>query len=362
MTIVHVNTESTWGGGEVQTCHLIRGLEARGVKNVLVAPPGSEIAREVIATGARVAELRMRGECDISAIVGLSRILKDIKPAVLHLHTSHAHTLGWLAGRLAKIGTIIVTRRMDHEIKGHFSFVKYKSVDHIVAISEVIRETLIKGGLSRKKLSVIHSAVDCRIPYPGPDLRSTFGFGSDTPVIGTVATLAKQKGHETLFKAMQIVKQHHRPVRLLVAGAGPQESHLRRLAVKLNLAEEIVFAGFRKDIPQILNTLDVFVLASQDEGLGVALLEAACCGLPLVATNVGGIPEVVRDRSTGFLVAPGDTSSLAEKMMYLLEHRKEAREMGERAKAFVRENFSLDTMVQHYHDLYKQLSRNMERS
>lgn len=346
----------------MQTCHLIHGLEARGVKNVLVAPPGSEIAREVSATGARLAELRMRGECDIAAILGLSRILRDVKPAVLHLHTSHAHTLGWLAGRLAKTRSIIVTRRMDHEIKGLFSFVKYNSVDHIIAISEVIRATLIKSGLSREKLSVIHSAVDCRSPYPGSDLRSTFGFRSDTPVIGTVATLAPKKGHETLFEATRIVKQHHRPVRLLVAGTGPQEPHLRRLAVRLNLAEEVVFAGFRKDIPQILNTLDVFVLASQDEGLGVALLEAACCGLPLVATNVGGIPEVVRDGSTGFLVAPADAEALAERIMYVLEHHKEAREMGERARAFVRENFSLDTMVQRYYDLYKQLSEDMENS
>jgi glycosyltransferase involved in cell wall biosynthesis len=362
MTIVHINTESMWGGGEVQTCYLIRGLEARGVKNVLVAPPGSEIAREVRATGTGVAELRMRGECDAAAVVRLSRILRDIKPAVLHLHTSHAHTLGWLAGRLAKVEPIIVTRRMDHEIRGHFSFVKYSSVDHIVAISEVIRSTLIRSGLSPEKLSVIHSAVDCRLPHSGPNLRSAFGFRSDIPVIGTVATLAKPKGHQQLFEAMRIVRQRHPSVRLLVAGTGPQESRLRQLAVELNLAEEIVFAGFRKDIPQILSALDVFVLASQDEGLGVALLEAACCGLPLVATNVGGIPEVVRDGSTGFLVAPGDTPSLAERIMYLLEHRQEAREMGQRARAFVRENFSLDTMVQRYHELYGRLSGNVKGS
>jgi len=355
MTVVHVNTEWAWGGGEVQTCCLIRGLEALGIENVLVAQPGSQIALQMTDEGAKVAPLRMRGECDVLAIVRLSSMLRQMNPDVLHLHTSHAHTLGWLAGRLAHVKRIVVTRRMDHDINGIFSWVKYRRVDHIVAISEVIGRTLSRSGLSPEKLSMIYSAVACSETYPQGDLRSVYGFGPDIPVVGTVATLARQKGHAHIFEAIRIVKQRYPQIRLLVAGTGPLEKRLRKLAKKLDLADAIVFAGFRRDIPQVLNTLNLFVLASQDEGLGVSLLEAACRGLPIIATDVGGIPEIVEDGTTGLLVPPRDGQALAEKMLDLLDHPEKAETLGRNARALVRERFSLETMVQRYCALYRQL-------
>ena len=146
-------------------------------------------------------------------------------------------------------------------------------------------------------------------------------------------------------------------LRLLVVGTGPEEDHLHRMAVELGLTEVIVFAGFRTDIPQVLNTLDVFVLASQREGLGVSLLEASCCGLPIVASNVGGIPEIVQDGVTGLLVPPADSNALADKIAYLLEHREEARRLGRSARELIREKFSVETMVSAYWDLYHELAQ-----
>lgn len=356
MKIVHVNTELPWGGGEVQTCYLVRGLEDRGVRNILVAQPGAKVAARARAGGIEVIELRMRGEWDILAVLRLSRILKQTSPDVLHLHTSHAHTLGLLAGRLAKVRNIVVTRRMARAITGAFSALKYRRADRIVAISEVVQAILIEAGIPERKIALIRSAIDCPEPYPPGDLRAELGLDSDTPVIGTVATLVEQKGHRCVFEAMRTVKARYPKVRLLVAGEGPLETELRTLAGTLGLEREILFLGFRKDVPKVLNTLDVFVLASLGEGLGVALLEAAWCGLPSVATNVGGVPEIVKEGSTGFLIAPGDSASLAERVTYLLEHPEQRRKLGGNAKTLVREKFSVETMVRRYCDLYRDLS------
>ena len=355
MRIVHINSESTWGGGEAQTCHLICGLQSRGIENTLIAPPGSQIARRIAEEGVRVVEQSMHGEWDVAAIVRLTRILRNLHPDVLQLHTSHAHALGLLAGRLAGIEHIVATRRMDLAIKGPLAALKYRRIDRVVAISEIVQSMLLAAGVPQDRITLIYSAVDCPEHYPQGDLRAHLGLDSETPVIGTAATLTRRKGHQYLFDAVRTLKERFPRVRLLVAGEGPQESELRDLAARLGLDKEIIFLGFRRDIPQLLNTLDVFVLASLKEGLGVALLEAACAGRPIVATNVGGIPEIIKDRQTGLLVPPADSRALAEKLTYLIEHPEQARNLGSNASAFVRDRFSVKTMVESYIRLYQAL-------
>ena len=355
MRIVHINSESSWGGGEAQTCHLICGLQGRGVENILIAPPGSKIARRIAEKGVQVIEQAMHGEWDVVAIVRLIRILRDLRPDVLQLHTSHAHTLGLLAGRLAGVKSIVATRRMDLAIKGPLAALKYRRVDRVVAISQMVQTMLLAAGVPQHRVTLIHSAVDCPEPYPQGDLRAKLGLDSQTSVIGTAATLTRRKGHKYLFEALRTLKERFPRIRLLVAGEGPKERELRELAASLGLEKEIIFLGFHRDMPQLLNTLDIFVLASLTEGLGVALLEAACAGRPIVATSVGGIPEIIKDGETGLLVPPADSRSLAEKLAHLIEHPEQGRRLGANASAFVRERFSVERMLESYIHVYAEL-------
>ena len=356
MKIVHINTALSWSGGEAQTYHLIKGLEDRAIANTLVAQPNSALAVRAKKEGITVVEVFMRGEWDIVAVLKLKRILKRIKPDVLHLHTSHAHTLGLLAGKLAKVEKIISTRRMDFPISGYFSRLKYNKVDKIVAISEIVKKILIKGGIKKERVSLIYDAVNCSTVTRKGALRKELDVvGPNSLLLGTVAALVKRKGHKYLFEAMVKVKKQFPQLKLLVVGEGPLEQKLRKLAEKLGLENEIIFLGFRKDIPEVLSTLDIFLLVSTKEGLGVSLLEAGSYGLPIVATNVGGIPEIVKDGVTGLLVPPKDSQTLAEKIIYLLTHRNEAQKMGENAKAWVEKNFSVDKIVNSYVSLYESL-------
>lgn len=355
MKVVHINTAFSWGGGEAQTYYLVKELENRGIENTLIAQPNSPLAAKAKEEKIKLIEIFMRGEWDIAAVLKLKKFLKRIKPDVLHLHTSHAHTLGLLAGRLAKVEKIISTRRMDFPTSGFFSRLKYTKVDKIVAISEVVKEILIRSGIEKEKITVIYSTINCEDFSGKSNLREGLGLPQDTPILGTVGSLVNIKGHKYLFEAMVKIKEEFPQVRLLVVGEGPLEEKLKKLAEKLGLESVIIFTGFRKDIPEILGILDVFVLASLKEGLGVSLLEAASYGLPIVATNVGGIPEVVKDGITGFLVPPKDSKTLAEKIIYLLAHPEEAQKMGENGKEWIRKNFSVEKMVNKYATLYESL-------
>lgn len=353
MKVVHINTEFSWSGGEVQTYYLVKGLENHGVENTLITQPNSPLAAKAKEEKIKVIEIFMKGEWDIAAVLKLRKILKKIEPDVLHLHTSHAHTLGLLAGKLTKVKKILVTRRMDHPIRKFLSRIKYNKVDKIAAISEGVKKALIAGGVKKDKVTVIYSSVDEPNVSPISDLREEFNLGDDALLLGTVASLVKRKGHRYLFEAIVKVKDKFPQVKLLVAGEGPLEEKLKKLVEKLSLENEIIFTGFRKDIPEILSILDVFVLVSLKEGLGVSLLEAGSYGLPIVATNVGGIPEVVRDGITGLLAPPKDSEALAEKIIYLLSHPEEARKMGENGRKWVRKNFSVEKMVNTYVNLYE---------
>lgn len=357
MKVVHINSERAWGGGEAQTRYLIDGLKARGVENILIAQPQSKIAERVRQMEVEVVEIAMHGEWDLRAVLKIVSVLRRTRPDIVQLHTSHAHTLGLLAGRLAGIEPIVATRRMDHKVRGFFSKLKYRKVHHVVAISKVVQRLLIEGGVPSQKTSLIYSAVNCPSPYPEGDLRMELGLEGLGPIIGTVATLGRRKGHRSLFEAIAMLKPRFPGVRLLVVGTGPLEVQLRDSAREQGVEEEVLFLGFRTDIPRVLNTLDVFVLASQSEGLGVSLLEAACGGLPLVGTDVGGIPEIVHDGVTGCLVPPGNSQVLAEKLAYLLDHPAKAAELGRQAQDLIRTEFSVETMVAKYHRLYQSLVR-----
>jgi len=356
MNVVHINTARSWGGGEVQTYYLIKGLRDQGIENTLVAQPNSPLAAKASKDGIAIKEIPMKGEWDIIAILRIRQLLRRIQPDILHLHTSHAHALGLLAGRLAKVKRILVTRRMDCSIREPLSRIKYNTVDKIAAISKSVRQALITSGVKESKVTVIYSAVEYPPPPPKTDLRQQLALTKQHRVLGTVANLVKVKGHKYLVEAMLKVKQKFPETKLLLVGEGPLRGKLERLTKAFDLQNEIIFLGFRRDIPEILATLDIFVSVSVKEGLGVSLLEASSYGVPIVAGNVGGIPEIVQDGVTGFLVPPRDSEALAEKIIHVLDHPQEARKMGENAREKIKNHFSVQDMTRSYTRLYQSMN------
>ena len=352
MKVIHINTAHTWSGGEVQTYYLIQGLIKKSVENVVIAQPNSVLAQKAKVDNLNYIELSMKGEMDFLASLKLRKLLKQIKPDIIHAHTAHAHTLVLLAGKPAKM---ISTRRMDYSVSRLSAIFKYNRADKVVAISNFVKEVLVQAGVNKNKLAVIYDAVDvCEIVQQAENMES-FDFKEDDLLIGTVAALIERKGHKYIFEAMLKIKNQFPKAKLLVIGQGPLEQNLKELAASLGLAKEVIFLGFQENVPAILKRLDLFVLYPLMEGLGVASLEAGACSLPAIVSKVGGLQEVVEDGQTGFSIPPKNPQALADKINYLLSNPAQRVDMGKKAKQRVQDIFSAEKMVDCYIEVYKEL-------
>jgi glycosyltransferase involved in cell wall biosynthesis len=163
------------------------------------------------------------------------------------------------------------------------------------------------------------------------------------------------KGHKELFTAMAQIRERH-PVHALIVGGGRRAGEVRQLAESLGLAGEVHFLGQRQDVPDLLNAMDIFVLPSYSEGVSLALLEAMAAGKPVIATAVGGLPEVVEHEKTGLLIPPRDAGALAAALTRLLADPAWARQLAEHARRHVREHYSLDRLGREINEIYKELA------
>jgi glycosyltransferase involved in cell wall biosynthesis len=188
--------------------------------------------------------------------------------------------------------------------------------------------------------------------------RISLGIDDGVPIIGIVARLAEVKDHSTLFRACKILNDNRIDFRLLVIGDGPLKSNLVKLADSLGLQNTIIFTGTRHDIPDLLNAMDIFVLSSISEGISLTLIEAMSCFLPIVATNVGGNPEVIVDGETGFLVPSQNAEALADKLILLMKMPDVRRRMGKAGRARAVKLFSMQKAVMSYEKCYRQFIGN----
>ena len=243
-------------------------------------------------------------------------------------------------------------RRFICRVLGRFT-------DLSLAVSEGVRDYLVsQGALSPAKIRVVANGVDVAAidaARPGEEVRRELGLPEGAPVIGLVGRLDHWgKGHKELFEAMASLRERH-PVHALIVGGGRRMEEVRQSAESLGLAGAVHFLGPRPDVPDLLNAMDIFVLPSYSEGVSLALLEAMAAGLPVVATAVGGLPEVVTDGETGLLIPPRDAGALAGALARLLTDPALARRLGANARAHVREHYSLDRLGREINGIYGEL-------
>jgi glycosyltransferase involved in cell wall biosynthesis len=243
-------------------------------------------------------------------------------------------------------------RRLVCRVLGRFT-------DLSLAVSRGVRDYLVaQGGLDPAKVRVVANGVDTaaiEAARPGNLVRRELGLPEGAPVIGLVARLDHWgKGHKEFLEALASLKERH-PVHALIVGGGRRIDEVRALAASLGLAEAVHFLGERSDVPDLLNAMDIFVLPSYSEGLSLALLEAMAAGLPVVATRVGGTPEVVTDGGNGLLIPPRDAGALAGALTRLLSDPAFARRLGANAQAHIQEHFSLYRLGREINEIYGEL-------
>lgn len=243
-------------------------------------------------------------------------------------------------------------RRFICRVLGRFT-------DLSIAVSRGVRDYLLEQvGLDPAKIRVVPNGVDIAAidaARPGLEVRKELGLPEDSPVIGLVARLDHWgKGHKELFEAMSRLRVEY-PLHALIVGGGRRIDEVRTLAAGLGLAEVVHFLGPRRDVPDLLNAMDILVLPSYSEGVSLALLEAMAVGLPVVATAVGGTPEVVTDGKNGLLIPPRDPEALTGALTRLLSDPAWARQLGANARDHVREHFSLERLGREISKIFEEL-------
>jgi glycosyltransferase involved in cell wall biosynthesis len=361
MFSLHIDTARTWRGGQNQVLVTVMGLRALGHRTLLVANSEGEL-RQRAAEGLDLVPLVPRTEMDLGAAWRLSRLLKQVKPDIVHAHDPHGVAMGALALSMSTVPLkppLVAARRVDfHLRRSALSRWKYRQVDCFICASEAIRRILVADGIPGARAVTVHEGVDLDRVAAAPPARlhEEFWLPHDAPVVGNVAALVAHKGQRHLIDAVALVIRQVPDARFIIAGEGELRPALERQIKEHRLEKHVLLAGFRPDVLSLHKAFDVFVLSSTTEGLGTSLLDAMACAKPIVATTAGGIPEVVEDGVTGLLVAPKDHEALARAIVTLLKDDSLRRAFGAAGFERVRDRYSAERMVRETLKVYERLT------
>jgi glycosyltransferase involved in cell wall biosynthesis len=359
---LHIDTARTWRGGQNQVLLTVNGLGELGHRAALVAHPDGEL-RKRASEGLELIPLVPRMEVDLSAGWRLSRVVKRLRPDVVHAHDPHAIAMAALAlsfggGRPSPV--LVASRRVDFHLKPNsFSRWKYRQVDCFIAASEAIRRMLVADRIAAERTVTVHEGIDVEhVAAAAPvNVHEAFWLPHQAPVVGNVAALVPHKGHRHLIEAAHLVVQQIPDVRFVILGEGELREPLERQVREYRLERHVLLPGFRTDVLGCIKRFDVFVMSSVTEGLGTSLLDAMACGKPVVASDTGGIPEIVDPQATGVLVPPRDHHALAAAILALLADEGRRRRMGEAGLARVRAQFTVERMVAGTAAVYARVAR-----
>ena len=359
------------GGAENQVVTLASAL-SRGRYKIHVCCLRREGAQANVlrARGIQVVCLQMRVRYWPLAVYRLYLLIKRLKPQIVHTHLCEADILGRLAGKLAGVPVIISTVHGMYyrKIPPTWHFLDRlipRFTDKIITVSEEIRQSFINDQkVTQEKVITIPNVVEVE-RFSGlnsrKELRTQLGVNALSPLIGTVARLVQDKRLDYFLDAAHIICKADAQARFLIIGDGPLREELMNQALQLGLTPEYVrFLGSRQDIPELLSAMDFFVLSSETEGIPVSLLEAMAASKPVVATRVGGIPQVIQDGENGLLVSPHDPAGLAEATLTLMKDRTLSESVAKEAWRTVEARFSTNVVCQMIIALYDGLLEKKE--
>jgi len=368
--VLALNVGRCYGGAERIAFELLSRLDAdRFARSLCVINEplsglrgaNEEDLHELEESGVEVLRLERRSQLSLTAWARLYRKLADGSIDVLHCHMPRASLPGTIVGRLARVPVIV-----NHEHGWAFEGqpvrqfldrnVLARGGDVLLAVSELDRRRMIElERIPAERIAILPNGIAFAAPT-GHDVRAELGVAPEVGLVGAVARLFPEKGNDELIRAMALLKQEHRgPIQCVIAGLGPEDKRLQALIEELDVADCVRLVGFRADVPDLLRALDVAVLASRREGSPLAVMEYMASAAPIVATAVGGVPELIEDGVHGLLVRPGDPGELAAAIGRLLEDRELASRVGAAARERQLANYDLSGVVSRLEDLYVQL-------
>ena len=376
--VLHIITRLDRGGSAEAVMQLVEGLKRDGYPVKLVTGRTVEPQEDLDAfsrrTGVPVVSIEeLRREVnpvdDLIALVKLMHLIGRERPEIVHTHSSKAGLLGRLAARLMDC-PLIIHFPHGHVFYGYFGRLRTWTIilaerlaaritHRIFTLTELGKRDHIRFGIAKpEKFVTIPCGIDvAKFSSAGrnpAEARAGFGFSPSDVVAGYVGRLVAIKGCEYFLYALELVRKKRSDIKGIIVGDGPLRKELEELAKGLDLSESVVFAGAREDIPEVMHALDLFVLTSLNEGLGRVLLEAMACGVPVVASRVGGVAEIVLHRETGLLVPPENPEGIAEAILEILNDKKKAELFSRKGKERTK-LFDVRRMIERTEEIYQRL-------
>ncbi len=344
---------------------LVVGRESPREGNMLeLAASKNVICERMAGLGREIAPLQ-----DLRALLGLTRLMRRWRPEIVHTHTAKAGLLGRVAARAAGVPIVVHTYH-GHVLRGYFSPAKTAlfrwletrlagRTNALVAVSESVRQDLVALGIARpEKIRVIPLGLELASlagALPRGVLRREAGIAEDAPLVGMVGRLVPIKDVPTFLRAACLVRAERPEVRFALVGDGEERSALERLARELGLDGAVSFLGWRYDLAAVYGDLDLVVNASRNEGTPVALIEALAAARPVVATRVGGTPDLIGEDERGRLVAAGDPEALARAILETFSGAEAARRRALAGRDHVLARHSSQRLVRDVDALYREL-------
>jgi glycosyltransferase involved in cell wall biosynthesis len=344
--IVLIEKQKAWAGQPQQVFLTAKELHQRGHKVLMVCQPDSTVGKNAGAIGIEVMCLPMKNWQLFTSAVKLGLYLRKEKDVILHAHGARDHLLTILARLISRKGRVLRTKHNVNRVKN--GLLQYHYLTHkLSGVSKAACTTLEQAGVPQDKISLIYNAFDISGFFPqepSPAILKELNIGKNDFVIGCLGRLnSSTKGIKILFRAAALILEKMPNARFLIAGRA-SKAPLQRVK-DLGIADRFIFPGFRNDVPQILSCTDLYVQPSLKEALGSSIIQAMAMGKPVVASNTGGIPELVKDNETGLLVEPKNPEALAQAVLKLAEDETRRLKMGSLGRKRVLESFTLDRMI-----------------
>ncbi len=334
LRIVHSEAATSFGGQERHIYNEMLAMRERGHHMEAITQPDAQLTEYLVQEGFTVHTLPMDGPVNYwRGIWHVRRVLRQGRFDVLNTHSRRDTMLVGLAGRIARVPLVVRTR---HLARRPNSLVSYTGIPHrVTTTSEAVRQQLLERHVPGSHVAAVYSPVDVPEARRKGVLRHELGLSENDLIVGCVAVLRRAKGHAELIDAMLPLLRARSSLHLVIIGSGsPVFEQLQALITEFQLGEQIHLLGRRNDVHDLLADFDIFALATREEALGKVFIEAAAAGVPVVATNVGGVSETMQSGKTGFLVPLDDVAALTSALEQLINDPSLRRRMGDAGRDF----------------------------
>ncbi len=365
MKVLHIEMGNHLYGGARQVVYLMEGLKHEGVENYLLAPKGSSISIEASDKCSKVITCNYRGDVDVRLALFVKKAVLKYSIDLVHIHSRRgADVWGGIGAKWAKVPAVL-SRRVDNAEGPKSIKYKYPLFAKVIAISEGIKTILVQNGLPAQRVACVRSAFvaeDSQHPIDRQSFLARFQLPENSLVLAAVAQLIPRKGHKLLVECLPTLLEKHPSIQVLFFGEGAERNNIEQQITSAGLSDRIQLAGFQSDLNHLIGNVDLLVHPAYTEGLGVSLIQASAASVAIIASDAGGMPEIVRSGENGLLVPPGNKEALIDAIERLVSDQNLRQKMGARGKYIAEQEFSVPVMVDGNLAVYRKVLGNSDET